>query len=43
MKNIYFLGEKLNVYDYLACADVFCLSSIKEGMPITLIESFSWL
>lgn len=40
-ENIYFLGEKLNVYDYLACADAFCLSSIYEGMPITLIESFS--
>ena len=40
-KNIYFLGEKSNIADYLHCSDAFCLSSIYEGMPITLIEAFS--
>jgi glycosyltransferase involved in cell wall biosynthesis len=39
-KNIHFLGTKENVYDYLACADCFCLSSQYEGMPITLIEAY---
>lgn len=38
-KNIYFLGTKTNVYDYLACADAFCLSSDYEGMPMSLIEA----
>ena len=39
-KNIHFLGEKTNVCDYLAYADAFCLCSIFEGMPITLIEAY---
>ena len=37
---IHFIGTKDNVYDYLACADAFCLSSKYEGMPITLIEAY---
>ena len=37
---IHFIGTKDNVYDYLACTDAFCLSSIYEGMPITLIEAY---
>ena len=37
---IHFLGTKENVYDYLSCADAFCLSSKYEGMPITLIEAY---
>lgn len=40
-ENVYFLGEKHNVIDYLLCCDAFCLSSRHEGMPITLIESLS--
>lgn len=36
---IHFLGTKTNVYDYLACADAFCLSSDYEGMPMSLIEA----
>ena len=39
--HIYFLGEKNNVGDYLLCADAFCLSSIYEGLPISLIEAMS--
>lgn len=35
---IYFLGTRTNVADYIYQADAFCLSSIFEGMPITLIE-----
>lgn len=39
--NIFFLGIKHNIQDYLFCSDAFCLSSIYEGMPITLIEALS--
>jgi len=39
--DIYFLGEKHNVTDYYLNSDAFCLSSIHEGMPITLIEAFA--
>ena len=39
-KNLFLLGEKNNPMEYLAMADVFCLSSSWEGMPISLIEAF---
>ncbi len=38
---IHFLGVKSNVGDYLLNADYFCLSSIFEGLPISLLEAFS--
>lgn len=38
---IHFLGEKNNVNDYLLCADAFCLTSIFEGLPISLLEALS--
>ena len=41
-KGIYFLGTKKNVSDYYLNADAFCLTSIYEGMPITLIEALSY-
>ncbi len=37
--NIHILGTKQNVYDYMACADAFCLSSLREGMPMSIIEA----
>lgn len=40
-KNIYFLGEKNNVGDYLLNADAFCLTSIFEGLPISMLEAMS--
>lgn len=40
-KNIFFLGTKSNVTDYLFLSDAFCLSSLYEGMPISLIEAFA--
>ncbi|MEJ1222845.1 glycosyltransferase family 4 protein [Sediminicola sp. 1XM1-17] len=39
--NIHFLGIKPNVIDYMLCSNAFCLSSIYEGMPISLIEAFA--
>lgn len=38
---IHFLGEKDNVNDYLLCSDAFCLSSIYEGLPISILEALS--
>lgn len=39
--NIHLLGEVSNPRLYLGHADVFCMSSIMEGMPISLIEAMS--
>lgn len=39
--NIFLLGTLNNVQDYLYSVDFFCLSSLYEGMPISLIEAFS--
>jgi glycosyltransferase involved in cell wall biosynthesis len=39
-KDIYLLGQVSNPLDYIANANVFCLSSLYEGMPISLIECF---
>lgn len=35
------LGVKQNVGDYLACADYFMLSSLYEGLPLSLLEAMS--
>lgn len=35
------LGLKANVADYLACADALMMSSLKEGMPLVILEAFS--
>jgi len=37
--NIHFIGQRNNVNDYMLNADVFCLSSDFEGMPITILEA----
>ncbi|MBQ8805585.1 MAG: glycosyltransferase [Bacteroidaceae bacterium] len=39
--HIKILGTKQNVGDYLACADYFVLSSIYEGLPLSLLEAMS--
>lgn len=38
---IHFLGLKPNVGDYLLCADAFCLTSLYEGLPLSLLEAMS--
>ncbi len=38
---IFFLGEKTNIGDYLLNSDAFTLSSIYEGMPISILEAMS--
>jgi glycosyltransferase involved in cell wall biosynthesis len=40
-EGIYFLGLKTNISDYLLNADVFVLSSLWEGLPISLLEAIS--
>src|SRR5699024_1009232 len=39
--HIHLLGERPNATEYLHVADYFSLSSLYEGMPITLIEAFA--
>jgi glycosyltransferase involved in cell wall biosynthesis len=38
---IHFLGTRENVTDYLLNSDAFCLTSIWEGMPISLLEALA--
>lgn len=38
-ESIRFLGTRTNVSDYLLCSDCFCLSSLYEGMPISVLEA----
>lgn len=38
-KNIHYLGVRKNIGDYHLCSDIFTLSSMFEGMPITLLEA----
>ena len=40
-KQLHLIGTRTNPRDYMKAADAFCLSSVYEGMPITLIECFS--
>ena len=40
-KNIYILGEKQNVGDYMYCADVLCMTSIYEGLHLVVLEAMS--
>lgn len=40
-KHIVYLGERNDVRDLLSEADAFCLPSIWEGMPVTLLEALS--
>lgn len=39
LNGIYYLGTKENVTDYMLHCDAFCLSSLWEGLPISLLEA----
>ena len=39
--NVHFVGNVSNVGDYFLCADAFVLTSIFEGLPISLLEALS--
>jgi glycosyltransferase involved in cell wall biosynthesis len=39
--NTFILGSKNNVADYLFLSDCFCLSSVYEGLPISILEAIS--
>lgn len=40
-EHIVYIGEQSDVRNIMLSCDVFCLSSLMEGMPITIIEAFS--
>jgi glycosyltransferase involved in cell wall biosynthesis len=39
--NTFMLGLKSNVQDYLYLSDAYCLCSIYEGLPISILEAYS--
>lgn len=41
-KHIHILGEKRNIGDYLASSDFFVLTSLIEGLPLSLLEAMSF-
>lgn len=42
VNNIHLLGEKKNVGDYLTFSDYFILTSLIEGLPLSLLEAMSF-
>lgn len=40
-KYVFLLGNRDNVFDYLLQADAFCLTSLYEGLPISLLEAMA--
>lgn len=40
-KRVLFLGYRSNIPEYLGTMDIFCLTSFKEGLPISLIEAMA--
>ena len=40
-KGIYYLGTRININDYLLNSDFFVLSSLWEGLPISLLEAIA--
>lgn len=41
LNNVFFIGKKENVGDYISQADVFFMTSTHEGIPITALEALS--
>lgn len=39
--NVFFIGVRTNINDYLKYADALCMSSSSEAFPIALLEAFS--
>jgi len=39
--NVHFIGVKKNVVDYLLVSDVFLMTSLNEGLPISALEALS--
>lgn len=40
-KRVLLLGYRSNIPEYLGSMDIFCLTSFKEGLPISLIEAMA--
>ncbi len=40
-KNVLLLGYRTNIPDLLCIMDIFCLTSFKEGLPVSLIEAMA--
>lgn len=40
-KNVLFLGYRPDISEILSIVDVFCLTSFKEGLPISLLEAMA--
>ena len=41
IKNVFLLGNKKNVFDYLIASDIYLTSSLYEGLPIAVLEAMS--
>jgi len=41
IKNVYLIGLKKNIYDYLYGSDIFLTTSIYEGLPMSVLEAMS--
>jgi glycosyltransferase involved in cell wall biosynthesis len=39
--NVFLLGKKENIFDYLNVSNVFVLSSLWEGLPLSLLEAMA--
>lgn len=40
-KNITFWGERLDVAGFFSAADIYCMSSFSEGLPMSLLQAMS--
>jgi len=40
-KHVLFLGYRTDIPDILSILDIFCLTSLKEGLPLSLIEAMA--
>ena len=41
IKNVFLLGNKKNVFNYLIASDIYLTSSLYEGLPIAVLEAMS--